>query len=260
MTTRKGFILRERQTGETGKFIDVLTAEDGVLELYVRGARKAASKSGSVTQLYAYSTLSFEERKGMLYFQSGEPIHIFYALRSQLSHFSLAAYFAELICYSVPQQRQDNQILRLLLNTLYQLTKPNADPNLLKSIFELRLLAELGLMPDILLCRTCNAFEPEQLVFSVREGCFWCADCYPKDASDELAVSMPKGVLQAIRHILLSDFQRLYQFRLRPAVQQPLFQFAERSIRYHLDAPLKTLSFYHTSLQSALPAEEPDSQ
>ena len=45
MTTRKGFILRERQTGETGKFIDVLTAEDGVLELYVRGARKAASKS-----------------------------------------------------------------------------------------------------------------------------------------------------------------------------------------------------------------------
>ena len=58
LITTDGIVLRERTVGDTGKFIDILTRDYGVIELSVRGVRKINSKSGSGTQLFAYSKFS----------------------------------------------------------------------------------------------------------------------------------------------------------------------------------------------------------
>ena len=55
MTTVEGIVLKERSVGEQDKFIDILTGENGVLEVSVKGAKKINGKSGSSAQLLAYS-------------------------------------------------------------------------------------------------------------------------------------------------------------------------------------------------------------
>lgn len=242
MTTVEGIVLKERIFGEQDKFIDILTRDKGVIELPVKCARKINGKSSSATQLFAYSRFCYEQRKNRLWLNSVEPIHIFYGLRSSLSAISLASYFSEVVRSCVPEMTNSENILRLFLNTLHFLGKNQHDEKLLKSIFELRLMSEIGFMPDILGCHECGSFEPDELYFSIKEGCFYCAECY--DNHDESAFKMNLSALSAVRHIVLADFNKLYNFRLSENLLKQLSAFTESYLISHLERNFNTLNFY----------------
>lgn len=254
MTITEGIVLRERPVGEQDKFIDILTKDNGVIEVSVKGARKINGKSGSSTQLFAYSRFCVNESRGRLVLNSAEPIHIFYGLRDSLTKLSLASYFAEVAVYCTPERsetegRETN--LRLLLNCLHYLENDLRPEALLRSIFELRLMADTGYMPDILGCRGCGVFEPEELFFCISDGGFYCADCFTSDGEDHsgtdyMKVGLP--VLNAVRHIVLADFDRLFNFRISDKVQSALTEFSSSYITAHLEKHFKTLDFYKSLL------------
>ena len=180
MEIYRGLVLAERSAGEQGKFIDVLTEHNTVQEIYVRGAKKNSSAGLSATQLFSYATFSVQKRRNQWYLDSAEPIRIFYRLRESLSRLSLAMYFGELIRLSVREHQTPEEncfVMRLMLNTLHYLESGQRSEALLKPIFELRLMTELGMMPDLLMCRGCGVFLPKRLYFSVEKGCFFCTDC-----------------------------------------------------------------------------------
>ena len=237
MLTKRCLILQERQAGDAGRFLDILTKTEGVLEVFVRGSKKANSKHLAATQPFAYSKLCLAEKNGRYYVESAEPIHLFYGLREHL---------------------KQNFILRLTLNTLYYLTTGNRSEAFLKSVFELRFLSELGMMPDVLVCPVCMEYLPQSLFYSARTGHFYCQKCYtPKE--EDYAVPMSLGGLQAIRHIVLTEPERLFQFRLGAETQQAVNQFSETFVRYQLDYQPQTLQFYKRLLSTQPPLPRPSS-
>lgn len=250
MEILEGIVLRERPVGEQDKFIDILTRERGVLELSVKGARKINGKSGSSTQLFAYSRFCVQERKEHFFLNSAEPIHIFYDLRSSLTRLSLASYFSEVLRYCcVEEQSTNNEILRLFLNTLYFLEKGLRSEPLLKSIFELRLMSEIGFMPNIAACTGCGEYEPEESCFFINDGEIFCNKCCCEingntsfDNTTAFKVNLP--ILKALRHIVLSDYDRLYNFRLSEHLQYQLSAITETYLTAHLERSFLTLNFY----------------
>lgn len=245
MTTFEGIVLKERSVGETDKFIDILTKDRGVLEVSVKGAKKINGKSGSSAQLFAYSRFCTDIRRNMLYLNSAEPIHIFYDLRKSLSRISLASYFSDVLRFCVIPEKQNNDILRLMLNCLHFLEKGEREEAMLKAIFELRLMSEIGYMPDIVACRGCGVFEPEELFFSIADGSFLCADCFEgQENGNFMRVRLP--VLSAVRHIVLTDFDRLFNFRVSDGTMTALSRFAEVYLTAHLERQFPTLDFYKT--------------
>lgn len=240
----EGIVLKERPVGEQDKFIDILTKEKGVIELSVKGGRKITGKAAPSTQLFAYSRFCYDKRGDRLYLNSAEPIHIFYDLRSSLSGLSLASYFAEVLRYCISERTDSGNVMRLLLNTLHYLEKGTRSEQLLKSIFELRLMSEIGYMPDVIACRECGVFEPEELYFSVSDGGFCCSDCFSGEVGDRHKMKLP--VLSAIRHIVLADFDRLFNFRLSESSGDKLAAFSEAYLITHLERNFRTLDFYRT--------------
>ena len=243
MITAEGIVLKERSAGEQDKFIDILTKDRGVLELSVKGARKINGKSGSSTQLFAYSKFCVNERGERLYLNSAEPIHIFYGLRSSLTKISLASYFADVLRYCIDAEVQSGDIMRLYLNTLHSLENDSRGEAMLRSVFELRLLSEIGYMPDVLACRGCGAFEPEELFFSVGDGGFYCCDC-GKELENDRYMRLKLPVLRAVRHIVLSDYERLFNFRVSDEMQKKLSLFTENYLLTHIGRGFQTLDFY----------------
>lgn len=241
MITVKGIVLKEKSVGENGKFIDILTAEKGVIELTVRGARKINSKSGSSTQLFAYSEFCYSESGDYRILNSAEPIRIFYKLRNSLSKISLACYFSDVVRFCVKSQPSEN-ISRLFLNTLHFLENDLRDEKMLKAIFEFRLMSESGFMPDVVGCHECGAFEPEELFFSVRESCFFCKNCFSGNPAEWYRIHI--SVMSAIRHIVLTDFERLYNFRVSENTLNALSYIAENYLIFHLERNFRTLEFY----------------
>ena len=242
----EGIVLKERSVGEQDKFIVILTKESGVLEVSVKGARKIAGKSGSSTQLFAYSRFCLQQRRERMYLNSAEPIHIFYGLRSSLTGLSLASYFAQVLKFCCTEAYSGNgDVMRLTLNTLHYLEKNLRSEELLKSIFELRLMSEIGYMPDILACRSCGKYEPRELLFYTHDGSFCCADCGSEtndSESDYFKIKLP--VLNAVRHIVLADFDRLFNFRVSEPVQLALSTLSEAYLTEHLERRFNTLDFY----------------
>ncbi len=244
MITVEGIVLKERSVGEQDKFIDILTKDNGVLEISVKGAKKINGKSGASTQLFAYSRFCIQQRRERLYLNSAEPIHIFYDLRGSLSRISLASYFADVLRCCIQQQTQNGDVMRLFLNTLHYLEKNQRSEKLLKSIFELRLMSEIGYMPDVLACRGCGIYEPSELFFSIGSGGFYCSDCYSADDSYEGFYKIKLSVLNTIRHIVLVDFDRLFNFKISDYVQERLSEISESYLLSHLERGFATLDFY----------------
>lgn len=243
MTTIEGIVLKERAFGEQDKFIDILTRDRGLLELPVKGARKISGKFSAPTQLFAYSKFCYEQRKNRFYLNSAETIHIFYGLRNSLSAISLASYFSDILRYSVAELTDSEDVLRLFLNTLHYLENGLRHEKLLKSIFELRLMSEIGFMPDVVACHGCGVFEPEELYFSVSDGSFLCSECCPPELKkSNFKITLP--VLSAIRHIVFMDFNRLFNFRVSENVLERLSEFSESYIISHLERSFNTLDFY----------------
>lgn len=246
MTTIEGIVLKERPFGEQDKFIDVLTKDRGVIELPVRSARKINGRMSSATQIFAYSRFCFEQKKNRLYINSVEPIHIFYGLRNSLTTLSLASYFADIVRSCIPEFTDSKNTTRLFLNTLHYLEKNQRSEKLLKSIFELRLMSEIGFMPNVLGCCICGNFEPQELYFSVKSGGFLCTDCCT--APDKHSFKLKLPVLMAVRHIVLADFDRLFNFRVSDNTLERLSGFSESYLISHLEKNFKTLDFYKSLL------------
>ena len=102
MLTFMGLILRENDRGETSKSVTVLTAERGVIDIFVRGGRKSA-KNASSTQLFAYSKLCVEEKKNaknqsIFFLNSSESEKLFTISGSTLRKWRLPRTFQSFSC------------------------------------------------------------------------------------------------------------------------------------------------------------------
>ena len=79
----------------------------------------------------------------------------------------------------------------------------------------------------------------------VEKGCFFCTDCGAPDSPQEpLLLRAP--VLQAMRHILFADYNRLFHFQLGAENLQMLGICTERFVQYHLSLKPKALTFYRS--------------
>lgn len=247
MTVFKGIVLAERSAGDKGKFIDVLTENNTVQEIYVRGAKKSSSAGLSTTQLFSYANFSAEPKGNRLYFNSAEPIRLFYRLRESLTRLSLASYFSELVRRSIREFRNPEEhceVLRFMLNTLHYLENGTRQEEFLKPLFELRLMTELGMMPNLLICNCCGAFEPKELYFCVDAGCYVCRDCALPEGRIP-PILMGVATLKAMRHIVFADFDKLYNFRLGEENLKRLNLATEQFVNYHLGHRIPSLEFYH---------------
>lgn len=243
MRTLNGIVIKQRSFGENDKFADILT-ENGIIEIPVKGVKKINSKNSCSAQLFAYSRFCIDERNGRKFLNSAEPIHIFYGLRDNLEKLSLASYFADLLKYCITEETRNDNILRLFLNTLYFLEKNLKSCMFLKSVFELRLVSEIGLMPDILACRNCGSFEPEEIYFSFTKSNFCCMECHIKNPENESGIKANLPLLKAIRHIILSDLNRLFSFKISERIQETLSYLSEQYIISHFERSFSTLEFY----------------
>lgn len=257
MLNVKGLVISERDSGETGKSVTLLTHEHGCIDVYVRGGRKSR-KSVSSTQLFSYASWSLDEKRDSknlmhYYYNSSEPIRLFYDLRLDAKKTALACYFAELLKYACESAENSEEIMRLTLNTLHFLDKGEREPELLRAIFELRLACETGYRPDLIGCHECYKVEDEVMFLNMRSGQLTCKSCREKErqgvteypgGEDIYTAVLDPTMLYTIRFIALVEQERLFAFRVSERYLTQLTGFTEDYIRYQFGKRFDTLKFY----------------
>ena len=242
--TTDGLIVREQFTGESTRIITVLTREHGLLRAFSPGARSLKSKYVSSTQLLCFSKLSLVESKGIYRVESASPIDVFFELRIDVIKLSLAQYFCELAMFFTPEGDDCTELLRLLLNAMKFLEKEMHSPAKLKATVELRILSLTGYLPDLVGCRDCANFSQDTYYFDPIAGTVQCEACAQLSGTAGIRISY--AVFCAMRHIIYSEFQKIFSFKLSPAAELELEQVSEEYLLAHAERNFTTLQFYHS--------------
>ncbi len=175
-------------------------------------------------------------------------------MRLDVIKLSLAGYFCELLHYlSRTSDENSSQFLKLILNTLFFLQEDKIDSNQLKSIFELRALSIAGFMPNLVCCTECATFEKDLMYFFPLEGVLVCDDCLATshlNLENSIKFPVTSGVLSSLRHIIFSEFEKLFSFRLTGTSLNQLNYITENYMLLHTEARFNSLEMYHSILNS----------
>ncbi|MDR1564035.1 MAG: DNA repair protein RecO [Oscillospiraceae bacterium] len=240
--TTEGLILRVQSSGDRDKLCTILTAKNGVIRAFARGAASIKNKNASATGLFTFAKFSIYKSKDAYIIDEAEIKELFFDVRGDLEKLALSQYFCSLAIALCREQAEDGESLRLLLNSLAFLTKAKLPDLQIKAIFELRMMELHGYMPDLIMCQKCGCYEAGELLFLPKRGVFYCSEC----AADiyEAAVRLPTGVLFAMRHIIYVDFGKIFSFKLAEKQLKILAEVCERYVLAQTEQSFATLEFY----------------
>ncbi len=246
-----GLVIKENNVGESDRVVQVLTRDKGLISAFVSGARKPKSKNAAATALLCYSHLTFTQTKDTYRITESEAINVFFELRSDIERLSLAQYICELCQVLVPFGVEGEDYLRLALNSLHFIAKGKMDIRSVKALTELRMMVIAGFMPDLVGCRECGTDLEFPLWLDLAGGDMLCNGCKSAESVGGQFAELDKTTFAAMRHIVYSDFERLYSFSLPPENARYLSFVTERYLMAQTDRKFKTLEFFH-SLETRL--------
>ena len=241
--TVEALVIREQQIGESDKLVTLLSRNNGVIKAYASGARSIKSKKGPATSLLAYSSFTLNQKGDTYRITEAAPIEIFFKAVDDIEALSLAQYFCELCIFHAPNSENCESVFRLVLNSLYFLSNRKRSVFLLKAIFELRLMALTGYLPDLVACNSCAKYEDEIMYFDTDDGCLYCRNCHAYNSNCAVINST---LLMSLRHIVYSDFSKLFMFHIPEDAAKALSMITERYLLNKTEHKLKTLSFFNS--------------
>ncbi len=240
--TAPGLVIREQSIGENDKLITVLTARYGLVRAFSRGAKKTKSKKLAATSLLTYGEFTFTKTRDAYSVDDALAKEVFFELREDVEKMALAQYFCQLANEFCEEEFESEEILRLFLNALWLLKSGKKTTDFIKSVVELRLMSLSGYMPALLACDRCGAYESDVMFFSYESGKIYCNECISQGGG----VSVSASVVQAMRYVSLSDFDKIFSFTLSDDSLKRFCDITEGYLLHKTQRKFSTLDFYRT--------------
>ena len=245
-----GIVIRELRQGENDKLLTILTPEGKIYAL-AKGVKKISSKNAPACQLFVYSEYELMKKNGRFIVKTALSKELFYNMRSDMSRYSLACYFAEILLHVTTENNDESETLRLFLNTLYALAnKPDIPLWQIKGAFEMKLLSILGFAPDFTSCFGCGCEIKiaRQNVFSFEEAALICEKCRKGDVAFSCTIS--GDTCLALKYISASTPASFLSFTLDETNSAEFSFVCENYLLHKTEKNYETLKIYKSIINS----------
>ena len=260
----KGLVIKVKNINENDKYLTVLCEEYGKISFKAAGVRNYKSKYIAVAQPFAYSEFTIFKTPAFIRMNEASVIESFYEIRLDLASLALAVYLSDIasvIC--VGENKDDGDILRLLLNTLHIINNKKMPNKTIKAVFELRALSKSGFMPNLEECEICSRrrFDDDIVTFfDVIGGNLICGDCIDKlnqngtgdsveywERGGELQkklVRISSDVLTALRFVTAARDEKLFSFILHDDIINEFSNVCEKYLLEQIGMNIDSLKYY----------------
>ena len=236
-----GIVLRTTKYGETGIIATLLTRDFGRVSAIAQGVRTKKSRLLSGLQLFSYSEIvryKAKQKNGLYHLDEMEVLESFSATRCDLDKMAYATYFAEVVKDATSDEAPEDEVLSLVLNTLFAIDRGLCDYEKIKMVFEWRLAALLGYAPNLVGCAKCG--NDKICGLSLTEGTAFCENC-GKDKSD--VAGLTSVMCSIIEYISAAEGKKIFSFDANESTINYLSQVSERYLSIQLDREFKTLDY-----------------
>ncbi len=237
-----GIVTKTTKFSETSLIVTIITKDFGKISAIANNARSPRSQLRMGLQLFAYSEIVVFEgksRTGLYKINEISLLESFSSIRTSLEKLAYASYFAEVANEAVAENSPDDEIMRLLLNTLFALDRDLCPMSKTKTVFEWRVAAAAGYEPDATACVNCGKTDGEMLL-SFSEGEVFCEQC---GASVGGCFRISEGMRKIIRYICEAESKKIFSFDAGESTLDYLGELGERYIQTQFDKKFPTLDY-----------------
>lgn len=242
--TTQALVLRVTDYNDRDALLTLLTRENGKLTVKARGLRRKNSPLVAPCQLLGYGEFTLFEYRGMYTINEAHSIELFQPLRRDLTKLSLGTYFAQAAEVVALEDLPNPELLSLVLNCLYALSRLALPENQIKAVFELRCACLAGYTPDLFGCHICGSQTPA--LFDLSGGVLLCQNCRQRSGGIRMPVN--SGILDAMRYICGCDPKKLFSFSVGNDSLEQLSSLTEAYLTTQLERGFSTLDFYKSLL------------
>lgn len=248
-TTVTGMVLSAMPVGDYDKRLVILTKETGKITAFAKGARRPNSAFLACSQPFTFGEFTLYPGKSAYNIMSAEISNYFGELREDYNQLCYAFYFCEYADYLTKENNDEKEILKLLYQSLRALGKKTIDEQLIRAIFELKIISLNGEAPQVFGCVKCEknsrsySLEEGKLplgryYFSPSCGGILCENCR---GFDKTAVSINTSTLYTMQYIISKEIEKLYTFRVTEEVFAELKLCIEDYLACYIDHEFKSL-------------------
>lgn len=232
-----GMVLTTMAVGDYDKRLVILTKELGKITAFAKGARKQNSVLLACTQPFSFGEFVLFQGRNAYSVISAEISNFFIELREDLEAISYGLYFLEVAEYITTENTNETNILKLLYQTLRVVVKKSIAYELIRYIYELKVLTLNGESPQVFECVQCKNTE-DYYHFRALSGGLLCLNCSKKHG-DYIKVS--GSTIYTMQYIITSSVEKLYTFTVSKEVLNELRLCLKEFCKVYIDKEFKSL-------------------
>ena len=245
--TFQGIVLKRTRFSDNSAYITVIT-ENGLEKFSAKGVLSSKSKNASAAALFALSEFVVLCRGENSTLSSASLITPLIRQGVEFDALAVANYVACLAHDTSFAEEDAPSIYRLLGTALSILNKKECDARIVKAVFELKLMASLGFLPDLEYCSRCS--KPfSHGAFLADEGGVLCSEC--ELLSDKKKLPLSESLKEGLN--TLFSLPEKSAFGIRFSDEKSLNNFcriAEDFSVNHLDCALSALGYYKKNIEN----------
>jgi len=144
-----GIVIKAAPIGEYDKLVTILTTGEGKLRAFARGAKRINSPLNANTQPFCFGEFNIYQGKNSYSINEANIKNPFREIREDLNLSLYGMYFLELCDYFARDNNPEDDLLKLLYQSLRALLSDKFQNEFVKTVFELKAFMLSGEYPGI---------------------------------------------------------------------------------------------------------------
>ena len=239
----EAIVLRYRAIGEADRVVTFYSPDLGRIVGVARGVRRPKSRFGGTLEPLNHVQVSLSRGRTLDTITESVGLRIFGNLKADLKLIAEGLYIAELVDTFGDDWAPNRIMFTSFLKHLFILDSTITDP-MATRMFEMRLLACCGFLPEFQTCVECNnRLEPSGYAFSPQLGGVICEDCSIGYDPQRLNISFSgmKVVRWLQNHVNFDDFK--HENKIALETQREVEAVMRVYLRYVAERELRSTRF-----------------
>ena len=245
--TINGLVLGRTRFSDSHAYLNILT-EEGKISVLAHGIMSPKNKNFSSCLPYTYSEFVLKVTGDKITLSQATALRYLIKEGVDFEKLTLANYIVSMARDTAYASEDAGKILEITVIALKMLSLAKCSGEIVKAVFELRLMNALGFCPDFSGCLNCGK-KVEDGYFVLSDGAFICDKCNYDER--QRAVKVQKELTLALEHFFSLSEKESYGIRFSdPVLENAFITLAERFSLEHLDCASSALNFYKENLKN----------
>lgn len=231
-----GIVIASGPIGEYDKRVVLLTKELGKISAFARGARRPGNQLMAACESFAFGRFLIYQGRNSYCIEKAEIKNYFRELAADIESAYYGYYFLELADYFARENDDETQLIKLIYYSLKALLDERITNELVRAVYEFKLLVINGQYPDMFECVACGKTE-KIAGFSIRQKGVVCSDCMEQKS----VINISSSTLYTFQYIITTKTEKLYSFVVTNEVLSEMKNVMAECMAEFVDKKMKSI-------------------